>query len=316
MLGLAPCRSLADAPTVMDVPEPAEYASPRAVRRLLMALCLIALVTGQLSPLVPPTIPGAHRPVWIAIAMVSGGLALFVTLRPMTRRWILLSAGWLLVVLTVIQGFVVGDLIAMFATWLAVPVLALAAGQLRPKPRKALVAAHAVFAACWIGVALTFVAMAVVAMSTNDIHATIAIYKLMATFDITLLPWTNFATFLTGIALSMTTKWGLIRYYWVAAKIAVAVGILVMAFGFLHDSLERAGEEAARLATTGGTVAHISGAAEVVLWGFGCALLSLVGALLLSLYKPGGRTRRGRRLAAAAHRSSAVPKVAAAKTGG
>ena len=236
---------------------------------------------------------------WIAIAVASGGLALLVTVRPKTRRWILLSAGWLLVVLTVIQGFVVGDLIAMFATWLAVPVLALAAGQLRPKPRKALVAAHAVSAACWVGVALTFVAMAVVAMSTNDIHATLTIYQLMATFDITLLPWTNFATFLTGIALSMTTKWGLIRYYWVAAKIVIAVGILVMAFGFLHDSLERAGEEAATLAATGGTAAHISGAADVVLWGFGCALLSLVGAVLLSLYKPGGRTRRGRRAAAA-----------------
>jgi hypothetical protein len=314
MLGLAPCRGLAVALTVIGVPEPAEYTSPHGVRRLLVALCLIALVTAQLPPLVPPTLPGAHLPVWIAIAVVSGGLALFVTLRPITGRWILLSAGWLLVVLTVIQAFVVGDLVAMFATWLAVPVLALVAGQLQPKPRKALVAAHAVSAACWIGVALTFVAMSVVAMSTNDIHAAMAIYELMATFDITLLPWTNFATFRTGIALSMTTNWGLIRYSWVAAKIAIAVGILVMAFGFLHDSLERAGEEAATLAATGGTVAHISSAADVVLWGFGCALLSLVGALLLSLYKPGGRTRRGRRLAVAA-RPRALSR-AAAKTGG
>jgi hypothetical protein len=65
-----------------------------------------------------------------------------------------------------------------------------------------------------VGVAVTFVAMSVVAMSSNDIHTTMLVYELMATFDITLLPWTNFATFLTGIALSMTTKWGLFRYYW------------------------------------------------------------------------------------------------------
>jgi hypothetical protein len=258
---------------------------------MLLALCVIALVTAQLAPLVPPTFPNAHLPVWVAIGVLSGGLALLVTIRPMTRRWILLSAGWLLVVLTVVQGFVVGDLIAMFATWLSVPVLALFAGQLRPKPRKALVAAHAVSAASWVGVAVTFVAMSVVAMSTTDIHTAAVTYELMAAFDVTLLPWTNFATFLTGIALSMTTKWGLIRYYWVAAKIAIAVGILVMAFGFLHDNLERAGDEAAALATTGGTVADVSGSADVVLWGFGCAMLSLVGALLLSLYKPGGRMR-------------------------
>jgi hypothetical protein len=258
---------------------------------MLLALCVIALVAAQLPPLVPPTFPDAHLPVWVAIGVLSGGLALLVTIRPMTRRWFLLSAGWLLVVLTVVQGFVVGDLIAMFATWLSVPVLALFAGQLRPKPRKALVAAHAVSAASWVGVAVTFVAMSVVAMSSNDIHTTMLVYELMATFDITLLPWTNFATFLTGIALSMTTKWGLFRYYWVAAKIAIAVGILVMAFGFLHDNLERAGHEATALATTGGTVADVSGSANVVFWGFGCAMLSLVGALLLSLYKPGGRMR-------------------------
>jgi hypothetical protein len=258
---------------------------------MLLALCVIAVVTTQLEPLVPPTFPDAHLPVWVAIAVLSGGLALLVTVRPMTRRWVLLSAGWLLVVLTVAQGFVVADLIAMFATWLSVPVLALFAGQLRPKPRKALVAAHAVSAASWVGVAVTFVAMSVVAMSSNDIHTTMLVYELMATFDVTLLPWTNFATFLTGIALSMTTKWGLFRYYWVAAKIVIAVGIVVMAFGFLHDSLEHAGREAAALAATGGTAAQLSGVADVVLWGFGCAMLSLIGALLLSLYKPGGRMR-------------------------
>jgi hypothetical protein len=277
------------------MPEPTGRTSSRGVRIMLVLLCAIALLATQLPPLVPPTFPRAHFPMWMVIAAVSGGLALLVTLRPTTRRSLLLSAGWLLVVVTVVQAFVVGDLGAMFCTFLAVPVLALLAGQLRPKPRKALVAAHAVAAACWIGVALTFVAMAVVAMSTNDIHTTRVTYELMAAFDITLLPWANFATFLTGIALGITTKWGLIRYYWVAAKIAVAVGILMMAFGFLHDSLERAGQEATVLVATGGTTAQLSSASDVVLWGFGCSTLGLVGALLLSLYKPGGRTRYSRR---------------------
>ncbi len=274
------------------VPDSTVSTSQRGVRRLLVALAVVAVITAWLPPLFPPTYPSAHLPLWIAIAALSGSLALVVITRPTTARWILLTDGWSLVALTVIQAFVVGDLIAMFSTWLSVPVLALLAGQLRPKPRKALVAAHAVFAACWVGVGLTFVAMSVVAMSTNDIRKTQAVYELMAAFDITLLPWTNFGTILTGIALSITTKWGLVRYYWVVAKIAIAVGILVMAFGFLHDNLESAAHEAAVLAATGGTAAQISGASDVVLWGFGVALLSLVGALLLSLYKPGGRIRR------------------------
>jgi hypothetical protein len=267
----------------------------RNARALLFTFFVIAVVAAQLPPVFPPSFPQAHVPMWWAIAVSSGCLALLLTVRPSSRRLLVLGIGWLLVVLTVLQAFLVGDLIAMFSTWLVVPALALLAGQLRPKPRKALVAAHAVAAACWVGIALTFVAMSVVAMSTNDIQTTRVVYEMMAAFDITLLPWANFATFLTGIALSLTTKWGLISYYWVAAKLAIAVGILIMAFGFLHDNLEDAAGQAEQLAATGGRAAQITTASDVVLWGFGCAALSLVGALLLSLYKPGGRIRIGRR---------------------
>jgi hypothetical protein len=269
--------------------------TPRNARALLFMFFLVAVVATKLPPVFPPSFPQAYVPMWWAIAVSSGGLALLLTVRPSSRRVVVLGLGWLLVALTVLQAFLVGDLIAMFGTWLVVAALALLAGQLRPKPRKALVAAHAVAAACWVGIALTFVAMSVVAMSTNDIQTTRVVYGLMAVFDVTLLPWANFATFLTGIALSMTTKWGLISYYWVAVKLAIAVGILIMAFGFLHDNLEDAAGQAEQLAATGGSAAQITTASDVVLWGFGCAALSLVGALLLSLYKPGGRIRIGRR---------------------
>ena len=195
-----------------------------------------------------------------------------------------------------------------FATWLSMPVLALFAGQLRPKPRKALVAAHAVSTACWIGVAMTFVAMSVVAMSTNDIHTTTAIYELMATFDITLLPWTNFATFLTGIALSMTTKmgsaalllggrqdrhrrWGSRRGLWVSC---------MTPWSAPATRRRRSRPSEGRLPTS---AVHPTS----VLWGFGCAMLSLVGALLLSLYKPDGRTRRARPVEAATRVPASQP---------
>lgn len=261
---------------------------------ILFAFCAIAVLAAQLPPLVPPYQPQAQAPMWWALALSSGGLAILLTVRPTTRRETLLMWGWLIVALAALQGFLIGDLIAMFGSLLVVPALAMLAGQLRPKPRKALVAAHAVAAASWLGVGVTFVAMAVVAMSINDIHATHAIYELMVLFDVTLLPWANFATVLTGLALSITTKWGLITYYWVAAKILIAVSILVVAFGFLHASLVNVASQAASLAATGGSAAQLSGGVDVVLSGFGYAAISLVAAVLLSLYKPGGRIRRDR----------------------
>ncbi|WP_280382607.1 PDR/VanB family oxidoreductase [Nocardia wallacei] len=271
-------------------------AVPRAVRIQLSCFVIVAIAAALLPPVFPATVAAARLPMWWLLAAVAAGLALLVTVRPATPRPVVLGVGWLLVVATVSQAFVVGDLVAMFATWLVVPVLALLAGRLAPRPRKALVAAHVVAASCWVGTALVVTAMAVVAMTTADIETSRVTYELMAVFDITLLPWTNFATILTGLALGITTSWGLIRYYWVAIKLAIAVGILFVAFGFLHDALERAAEQAAHLAETGGTPGELTAAADVALWGFGGALLSLVAALLLSLYKPGGKTPRGRRL--------------------
>ncbi len=271
----------------------------RSARNMVFGYAAVALLMAQLPPLIPPSIPGLHGPIWYAIAALAGGLAVLLTARPGTRRSLVLGLGWLQLVLTGLQAFVIGDLIAMFCTWLVVPALALLAGQLRARPRKVLVAAHVISSASWVGIGVVTVAMSVVAMTSSDIRTTQVTYELMAVFDLTLLPWANFAATLTGIALGITTKWGLIRYYWVAIKLAIAVGVIVMAFAFLHRALESAAEQAAQLAATGGTAADLTGVSAVVFWGFGTSLLSLVGAMLLSLYKPGGKSRRGRRLAGA-----------------
>ena len=98
--------------------------TPRNVLLLLVAFSLIALAATWLTPLFPPTIPRAHVPMWWALAALSGGFAILLTVRRTTPRAIVLSLGWLLVVLTVLQAFLVGDLIAMFSTWLVVPALA------------------------------------------------------------------------------------------------------------------------------------------------------------------------------------------------
>ncbi|MEV6554362.1 hypothetical protein AB0M22_01485 [Nocardia sp. NPDC051756] len=280
------------------LPKPARapHRTPRSARNMLFGFMILAIVAALLPPLFPAALADARVPMWCLLAALSGGLAVLLTVQPSTPRAAMLSGGWVLVTATVVQAFLVGDVVAMFATWLVVPILALAAGQLRPKPRKALVAAHAVASACWVGVTLAVLAMSVVAMTTGDIETSRVAYALMATFDLTLLPWMNFATILTGLALGLTTSWGLIRYYWVAIKLVISVGILFVAFGFLHDALERAAAEAEHLAAIGGTTAQLGAAADVAAWGFGGSLLSLVTAVLLSLYKPGGKTRRGRRL--------------------
>lgn len=274
-------------------------APPTSARVLLCVLTALAVLMTQVPAIFPPVLPAWRTPLWYAIAVAAGFLAVLIIARPHTPRPVQLGIGWLVVLLALVSGFLVGDIVALLlGSWLAVAALALLAGQLPRNPRKALVAAHAVSSAAWVGIGVVFVALSVVALTTTDLRSVHVTYALMETFDQTLLPWANVATTLTGVALGLTTKWGLVRYWWVATKLGISVAILVMAFGFLHDAVVAGVEESERLLRTGGTVAQIGAHADVVLWGFTVALLSLVGALLLSLYKPGGKTPRGRRQAA------------------
>jgi hypothetical protein len=275
--------------------------APRRARILLTVHSAVALLMTLLPPPFPVHFPELRVPLWLGIAVVAGGLALLSS-RPHTPRSVVLALGWAQLLLTLVNAIPVGDIAALFGTWLSVSALALLAGQLRKRPRKALVAAHVISSASWVGIGVVFVALSVVALTTSDIHSAQVTYELMETFDQTLLPWANFAATLTGIALGLTTKWGLVRYWWVAIKLAISVTVLVMAFGFLHDAVVAAAEQAAHLAATGGTVAQIDGHTDVVFWGFTTALFSLLAAMLLSLYKPGGRTPLGRRAQAVTRR--------------
>ncbi|MDN0197700.1 PDR/VanB family oxidoreductase [Streptomyces sp. S.PNR 29] len=286
----------------------------RGALTTLYCYAVLTLAAGLSPPLVAAALqmPDARTPVWIASSVVSGGLALLLTRHRPSRRLVLLL-GWLLLALAVVQAFVIGDLPALAGLYAIAPVLASLAGQLTGRPRKALVVVHVIAAACWSGVALMMSAIGLTALTSDDIQYVAWAYTLMETFDVTLLGWLNFATTLSGLGVAITSQWGVIRYRWVAAKLAISVLILFLAFGWLHDTLETAALKAERLAGTGGSAAQLGITPALVTAGFGFAFLQLVLAILLSLYKPGGRTRRGRRLLAAqrAARSREIPVTVA-----
>jgi hypothetical protein len=227
--------------------------------------------------------------VWLAIAALSATLTAVISFRPTTSRAVLLALGWLVVILTVAE-FRIGDIFGLFCAWLAVPALGLLAGRLGKQPRQALVAFHAVTSAAWLGVAVMFVALSGLALSAANVRDAQTIYETMAFFDQTMLPMATMAATTSGFALGVTTQWGIVRHWWVLIKVVLSFAVLGIAFGFLHDALERAAAEAADLAAVGGAVADVTSSGQVVLGGFMLALVSLVGAMLLSLYKPRGMT--------------------------
>lgn len=106
----------------------------------------------------------------------------------------------------------------------------------------------------------------------------------------TILPWSSIGAILSGIAVSLTTKWGLVQHYWIITKLVIAIAIIGSAFGFLHHWAV----SAAQLAASGGGASLGEPGVRLVA-GFGTAVFFVAVATVLSVYKPWGRTRWARR---------------------
>ena len=57
------------------------------------------------------------------------------------------------------------------------------------------------------------------------------------------------------IAVSLTSKWSLVRHFWIAAKLLIAIAVIASAFGFLHRWVVSAAERSAQLPATGTGIA-------------------------------------------------------------
>jgi hypothetical protein len=157
--------------------------------------------------------------------------------------------------------------------------------RLSPGWRKGLLTAHVVLSVAWIGLAGCLIALATVGLNTGETWVYRAIGLLGGTF---LLP-VGMCALVSGIVLGLGTKWGLIRHYWVAAKLFVTIVLVLagqLALGrFISVAAERAaaGEDVGEygLRVLDGSIAN---------------LVLLVALTVLSVYKPWGRTRRGKAL--------------------
>jgi hypothetical protein len=156
----------------------------------------------------------------------------------------------------------------------------------RPAPtlsrrwRNVLLAVHITASVAVLGDSAGFLAIALRARGREPVaaHASHEILGMLSfAFGIPLC----FVALGTGIALGLGTRWGVFRYPWVVAKLALLLS--VMAVG----GLVIGPAEDAALAGSGGTAALVVGAAWDV--------LALTTAVALSVFKP-GRPRRSARL--------------------
>jgi hypothetical protein len=150
------------------------------------------------------------------------------------------------------------------------------------RARNTLLTVHVAASVALLGDVLGLAAVTLRARGADDPVAAEAAYEIMSMFSLTFGIPLSFTALLTGIALGLGTRWGVLRYPWVIAKlglilVVILVGALVVgpAEGtLLSDSVTESGRSAALTRALAGEVVQIA------------ALLTSVG---LSVFKPGRR---------------------------
>ena len=102
----------------------------------------------------------------------------------------------------------------------------------------------------------------------------------------------SLASLLTGLVMSLGTRWGLFRHYWVLAKLLINVFATIVLLMFMQSLSHLAG--VATETTSASADLGVLRSPESALHS-GAALLLLLVATTLAVYKPRGMTRYGRR---------------------
>jgi hypothetical protein len=158
-----------------------------------------------------------------------------------------------------------------------------------PPVRRLVLTAHITFSVGWLGAVAAFLGLAVVGLTSQNAQTVRGAYLVMEpTAWFALVPLA-FASLLTGLLQSLSTTWGLFRHYWVVFKLVINLAsttVLLIYMDTFSAMADAAEDQTADL----GAVRN----ASPLLHAIG-ALLLLLAATTLAVFKPRGMTPYGRK---------------------
>jgi Predicted integral membrane protein (DUF2269) len=154
--------------------------------------------------------------------------------------------------------------------------------RLSPAVRRAVLTVHIIAGVGLLGDVAAVLAVNVRAATTGDAVLAAASYDLLAMFTVLFGIPLSLLSLATGILLGLGSKWGVLRHAWVATKLALLVGVILVGALVIGP-----GTEAMRSGDGGAEARLIAGATYDV--------VALTVATGLSVFKP--RRRRARRSA-------------------
>lgn len=159
---------------------------------------------------------------------------------------------------------------------------------LSPGLRKLTLAAHLTFSVGWVGAVAAYLALDVAAATSKDAQTLRAAYLGMESIARYVIVPLAVASLLSGLVMSLGTKWGLFRHYWVLISLVltlIATAILLVETRVIRSLADMAADPA----TSG---EHLRAMPSTLVHSVGGTVVLLV-ILVLNVYKPQGLTRYG-----------------------
>jgi hypothetical protein len=161
-----------------------------------------------------------------------------------------------------------------------------------PRLRRFALAAHVISSVGWLGAVSAWLALAVAGLTSRDPQLARGGYVAMELTAWSVIVPLSLASPLTGLVSSLGTRWGLVRHYWVLVKLLMTVPATILLLVHMKPIAYLAGvaEEATLFSADLASQLRL----QMVVYAV-AALLVLILATALSVYKPRGKTRYGTR---------------------
>ncbi len=171
--------------------------------------------------------------------------------------------------------------------------------------RKFGLTAHITFSVGWLGAVAGFLALAIAGLTSQDTQIVRSTYITMELIGWFVIVPASLGALLTGLVQSLGTKWGLFQHYWILIKLFLTIVATVILL--LH--MQPISYVAAIASETTLSGSELRGLRIQLIADAGAALLVLLMATTLSVYKPWGRTRYGLRKPQEQHRTVPVREL-------
>lgn len=157
--------------------------------------------------------------------------------------------------------------------------------------RKFALTTHITFSMGWFGAVAGFLALAIAGLTSQDTQMVRSSYLGMELVGWFVIVPACLGTLLTGLIQSLGTEWGLFRHYWVLVKFLLTIVATLILWLHMQPISYIADLAAGRTLSN----SELRGLRIQLVADAGAALLVLLFATTLSVYKPWGRTPYGLR---------------------